>query len=130
MRKKIFLLSTTIVVGLISFTGCYYDKSEDVYPPAGPCDTTTMSYKTDIVGILSANCYRCHSTDFALAKGGNHILDQYDKLLPFATSGILEDVIEHVNVAPGLYMPQDGGKLSECDISKIKAWIKAGAHNN
>ena len=129
MKRKQSLIFMALVALTVSFSACYYDKSEEVYP-AAPCPITTVSYKSDVVGILSTNCYSCHSTAAAPTNGGGNVLDVYDNLVKFANSGQLLNVIEHVNVPPTLFMPQNGGKLSNCDISKIKAWKDAGAPNN
>ena len=130
MRKK-YLVIIMLALITFSFNACYYDKSDEIYPPAVPCDTDSMSYKNDIVVILNAKCYKCHSTDNA-AFHNAPVLDTYDKLTVYAspTSKQLFNVVAHVNVDPLLFMPQKEPKISECDISKIKAWMDAGAPNN
>ena len=127
MERKKSLVIITLAAVTFFFSACYYDKSEEVYPPgSGSCDTTAISYGTDIVGILNANCYTCHS---GTAINGSGIkLDTYNGISAQAKFGNLLQVIEHV---PGYsFMPKNGNKLSNCDINKIKAWINNGALNN
>ena len=131
MNTKRSLLIVSLLAIVLSFSSCYYDKSEEVYPPnAAPCDTTAVSYKTDIVGILSPNCYSCHSTVAAPISGNSNILDQHSEVVKLANSGQLLNAIEHTNVPATKFMPQGGQKLSNCNIDIIKAWINAGAPNN
>jgi hypothetical protein len=125
MKKKLIILSAFIIT-TIAFMGCYYDKAELVYPPATSCDTTAVKYSTDIVGILSANCYACHSGT-ASASGGRK-LDSHANLLTFVNSGELAKAITHTGgVTP---MPYNQPKMQECSINKILGWINDGAPNN
>jgi hypothetical protein len=55
-------------------------------------------------------------------------LDGYANLKARAANGDLTGVITHAAGYPP--MPGDGGKLSDCEINKIKAWISRGAPDN
>lgn len=125
MKKKLFVLSVLITI-TVAFIGCYYDKAELVYPPITVCDTANVKYSTDIVGILSANCYACHSGT-ASASGGRK-LDSHANLLPFVSSGQLAKAITHS--AGATPMPYNQPKLQPCTINKILGWINDGAPNN
>lgn len=123
-NKKITFLVALLTISL-SFSACHYDKGEEVYP-AQPCSITSVSYATDIVGILNSNCYRCHSAG-SLSSGIP--LDQYTELKKYVIGTDL--LLNDIQQTPGAnFMPQDGGKLSACDIAKIKFWINAGAPRN
>lgn len=101
-------------------------------PPPGDggnntCDTVKQQYMADVVPILNANCYRCHG---ATTNSGSFgiVLEGYANLKPYAESGTLIGVITHANgFTP---MPEDGGKLSDCNINKIRSWIANGMQNN
>jgi hypothetical protein len=91
------------------------------------CDTVNMKYMANVVPILQQNCYRCHG---ATTNSGSFgiVLEGHGNLKPYAESGTLIGVITH---AQGYVpMPEDGAKLSECDINKIRSWIAHGIQNN
>lgn len=93
----------------------------------GSCDTVSMTYMKNVVPILQQNCYRCHGTATNSGSFGL-VLEGYNNLKPYAESGTLIGVITH---AQGYVpMPEGGGKLSECDINKIRSWIAHGIQNN
>ena len=126
MKKTIILIITAFTM-VAALHACYYDKAELVYPSGtANCDTSAVKYSTDIVGILSANCYSCHA---GTAVNGSGIqLDTYAGISAQANAGILLPVIQH---DPGyVEMPKGGTKLSECNIAKIRTWIRNGAPNN
>ena len=59
MKKR--LATALIVLSMISFQSCYYDKAELVYPDTTACTTTGMTYTTNIQSIIQTNCYSCHA---------------------------------------------------------------------
>jgi len=126
MKKGLFSVAALLMAtGL--YTGCYYDKESIVYPSGGSnCDTTGITLSGDINSILSANCFSCHGGNAAL--GGGIQLDQYAVLKAYAQSGTLLSSIKQDGGAQP--MPQGGGKLSACEISKFEAWINSGTPNN
>ena len=108
-------------------------SSEDVNtdpPPGGgnnTCDTANSEYMADVVPILSSYCYSCHGTNSNSGSMGI-ILEGHANLKAKADAGILLGVITHASgYTP---MPQDGTKLSDCNINKIRSWINHGAQNN
>ena len=99
-------------------------------PPGGGntnCDTANSQYLADVVPILTSNCYRCHGTTTNSGSSGI-VIEGYSNLKPYAESGTLVGVITHATGFPP--MPQDGGKLSDCNINIIKSWIANGIQNN
>lgn len=109
---------------MIFFSSCYYDNEETLYPPT-ECVTADMSYQTDIVPIISNNCYVCHS---AISNTGNVTLEGYTELKKYVDSGQLMGAINH---DPGYSpMPDNAPKLGDCNIAKIESWIAAGAQDN
>jgi hypothetical protein len=127
MRSLSFL---SIAFLALLITGCYYDKAELVYPPTTgtSCDTTTtMKYSTDVVSILQANCYVCHSGN--AGAGAGYKLDTYTGVKLMADNGRLVRAIMHTGPS-NTHMPQGGAKLPECNIAKIRTWIRMGTLNN
>ena len=118
MKNILFLFSVLI-------TGCYYDKAEELYG-AGTCDATNVLYSSTVTGLLNSyGCISCHSGS---APSGNISLQDFNAVKTVAQNGKLLGTLNH---SPGFSpMPKGGGKMSACEISKIKAWVDAGAVNN
>ncbi len=113
---------------IVIIPGCYNRKA-DLIIPNNDCDTSVViSYRSDIANILQQNCYKCHSADKYASSGGNNQLDTFLSLQKMVINGKL---LKAVNHAPGAVpMPYGGGKLSDCDIMKITAWVNRGARDN
>lgn len=107
-------------------SACYYDKADIIYPPATACDTTAVKYATTVVPILNRSCNSCHAG--TAASGGGIKLDSYTSVLLQITKGRLIGSISHLSGFSA--MPQGNAKLPACEISKISAWVNAGAPNN
>lgn len=122
-RKLLFLMSTFFLIGYLSSCS---KASEDVLAANDlPCDTAGMKYSADILPILTANCYSCHGGG---ATEGDINLAGHANLLIQVNNGNLNGAITHASgYTP---MPYNGGKLSDCEISKIQAWIRNGAPDN
>lgn len=116
----------SLMVGSMFFSSCYYDTVQELYPASGAtCDTSNVSYITDVKPVLDANCLGCHSNSLP---SGSISLEGYSNVQGVANSGLLYKVINH---APGIpAMPQGQPQLPSCQILKIKAWIDAGAAQN
>ena len=116
-----------IITGLI-WSSCSKSNEVSLKNSSGSpnnCDTANMTYSTDILPILQANCYSCHGN--GLSQNGVS-LDSYDKVKTQADNGNLINVITHADGYPP--MPQGAAKLSDCSINKIRGWINRGALNN
>lgn len=118
-------MKNLLLFAMILLSGCYYDKEEELYG-AGSCDATNVNFTSTVTGILNNyGCVGCHSGS---SPSGNISLQDYSAVKTAAQNGKLFGAINH---SPGFSpMPKGGGKLSACDISRIKAWIDAGAVNN
>ncbi len=124
MKHKII---GTIMLITFTITGCYKDVEEELYPGSGAsCDTTNVKYSVTVTSILqNYGCLGCHS---GAGSSGNIRLDSYSAVKQLADNGKLYGSITWSSgFSP---MPKGGAKMSTCDISKIKAWIDAGAPNN
>ena len=108
-----------VIVFMAASGGCAYVKKDVIVVPCVVPDN--VSYANDIVPILEANCYDCHTTS---SNSSGVLLDNYDALVFYAQNGYLYGNITH---APGYNpMPDGGGKLSDCTIATIKKWIDSG----
>ena len=89
---------------------------------ASNCITDNMNFTDDIKPIIDENCVGCH--------GGAKPKMGYDFSKPekFREIALTGDVYLAITHSEGVTaMPFEGDKLSDCDISKIKSWIDAGA---
>lgn len=121
--KTFFLLLMVTGVVLASCS----KQSEDVLKGqvTVTCDTVGMKYSANVLPILTANCYSCHANGIV---NGGVSLDGYSSVVKQVNNGNLVAAITHAaGVVP---MPYNGGKLSDCDIAIIKAWINEGTPNN
>lgn len=90
-----------------------------------PCDSTNISFKTDILPILNQHCNGCHGST---QQNQGIILDDYANIKIFALEGSLYGaIIQDGNYAP---MPYAAPKLDSCSIAKINNWKKEGLLNN
>jgi mono/diheme cytochrome c family protein len=109
----------------IMLTAC--SGKTEVITPTVNCDTTaTIKYSTDVVNILKGSCYVCHAGN--AAAGAGYILDTYSGVSLMVNNELLLKSITH---SPGASpMPKGAPKLSDCNIAKIRTWIRNGAPNN
>lgn len=121
MKQFFFAALTLMFIATISQTACYYDNEKDLYGD-GSCDTTAVSYSADIRPIIDANCVSCH------APGGEQ---ETSPLLTYADvtkyTGNL-DIVERTAGTSTLMPPT--GKMSDCNVALIGAWVNQGAPNN
>lgn len=124
----IIAFGTIIALALSVQTGCYYDNEDDLYPFTGMCDTIDVQLAATIKPILQGSCYACHNASAAGAAGAGINLEDYSSLKGWADNGRLVCATEHGNGCSP--MPKGGGRLPQCDIDKLKAWVAAGALDN
>jgi uncharacterized membrane protein len=120
------LLQILFAVIMIQLTACYYDVQQDLHPSAfsATCDTTDYSF-AKVSSILSAACYTCHSG--SSASGGIN-LSTYTGIKTVVADGRLMGSIQQI--AGFRPMPQNSGKLPDCEIFTIKNWIAHGSSSN
>lgn len=126
-------MKKTIIILLLTFTAtlsaCYYDSVEALYPQISTtCDLTNVTFATTVKPILQASCLSCHSNAKAAGSGGGIKLENYSDVVITAGNGQLMGAINHANGY--VAMPQGGGKLTDCEISKLQKWIDNGKLNN
>jgi hypothetical protein len=92
------------------------------------CDTINMKYQSDILPILTSQCYSCHSAQTYQTSGSGLNYQDFNTLKSEINNGNLLNAIQHTgNVTP---MPLNLPQLSDCEINKIKDWINNGSLNN
>lgn len=125
ITNRRFLALTALLASMFWFSACYYDKEDELYPVAGGCDTSNVTYAAAIAPLMQTHCNACHS---AGAGSGNVVTATYEGLKTIDTDGRLYGSVSHASgFSP---MPKGGNQLPDCDLKKIKAWINAGSPNN
>jgi len=124
--KKVYLLSITFLLILISFQSCYKDKAQKLYPTVAACDTANITYTNSVKSILDANCVNagCHNNN---NPSGGYLLDNYNNTLLAIPNNKLINALKYVSGGSKNMPPS--GKISECEINKIQAWINQGSKN-
>lgn len=108
---------------------CYWDNEEDLYGNL-PCESTNVSYKSDVEPILILNCYSCHSEVNAPISGDGINLQGFRAFSLYAQlyGELLVNSIKHEGSASR--MPKFAPKLDTCSIRIIENWIIEGRQNN
>ncbi len=120
------LIPTAIIVLLFSFSSCYYDSKEFLYPQISKCDTAHITYTFCVKPILD-NCLGCHSNSSAGSYGGNIKLQDYTDVKTYVDNGKLIESIKQTGAKP---MPKNSSKLPSEEITIIEKWILKGALDN
>jgi len=114
-------------MGLLStflFFACA--KKEEVSPSGcNKSPNSIISYKQDVLPIVQSNCLSCHND---INHFGGIVLENYQQLSASGKSGELYNSI--FIQASGFPLMPKGGKLKDCEISLIQAWINQGSLNN
>jgi len=104
---------------------------QDKQAVLGPksCSTSPssqVSFTKDIFPIIKINCLQCHD---AKNHFGGIVIENYTQIAESGKSGELYNSIQ-INSSTGkAYMPK-GGRLMDCEIDLIQAWVKQGSLNN
>ena len=122
-------LKQALVVAAFGVTGCTYSNGDPADATPTPCGITPQSvtYAGVISPIFDARCRECHGTSVATQLGGGNDLGSYQAIKRFPASSILGSIKHEPGNAP---MPKGRAKLSDCEISRIEAWIAAGRPEN
>ncbi|MEY4646331.1 MAG: hypothetical protein RIQ98_167 [Bacteroidota bacterium] len=86
------------------------------------CDTLLISFEKSIWPIIQKNCVSCHS---ATSPSAGIDLSTYSKILPYVQNGKLYGSITHA--AGYKPMPSSTTKLSNCDLTIIRKWLRGSA---
>jgi uncharacterized membrane protein len=117
------ILSVLLVFVL---NACLQDKQAVLRPKS--CSTlpnSQVSFTKDIFPIIKINCLQCHD---AKNHFGGIVIENYTQIAESGKSGELYNTIQITSNGKA-YMPK-GGRLMDCEIDLIQAWVKQGALNN
>ena len=134
MRLTSYLLPAALLLSALA-GGCASENLEDLTgaPVGSPCDTTAVAtYAAVIRPILEKyECTSCHRT------GGAALASNADSYNYETPAGLQRAVaerrllgsIEHLS---GYRSMPDAprAKMSDCDIARVKQWVRLGALDN
>jgi hypothetical protein len=120
-------LLIALCLSLVLTYSCKTDNAETLYPDKPACDTVNMQYGANIQPIIQVNCLNqgCHTSG---NPSGGYQFDNYNNFKITITGGKLLNAVHYVT-GRAKNMPPTG-KLSDCDISRIEAWVNRGYPNN
>ncbi|SHI65936.1 hypothetical protein SAMN02745146_1313 [Hymenobacter daecheongensis DSM 21074] len=122
LSRRFFLLLL-----LLSAGSCAYDNAEELLErnPPPVCEDVAVTYSGIISPLLDQHCRSCHNRQ---DRQGNIDLDGHQAAKRYADNGLLVGVTSHaLGFEP---MPKNAAKLSDCDLSRIRKWVAAGAPDN
>jgi len=100
-------------------------KDDSAVPGCTATPPATISYQKDVYPIIKQNCLSCHD---ASNHFGGIVIGNYEQVALSGKSGELYNSIM-LSSNGKAYMPK-GGRLMDCEIAIIKAWVDQGAKNN
>ena len=132
MKKLIFIA----LFALPFLNGCYYDNFNEIHPIVS--DTCiiadTVSFSNDIQPIMNQSCgtsnSACHLSNASTGLGLANYTLVIGNIQDATVASFLSRIKHDNGVSPAKWMPKDGIKISDCDISKIEKWIAQGQLNN
>lgn len=120
----------------LSLWACLEDKNIEIIPQENKvdsvvtevpstnstCDTMAISFDKSVWPILNTNCVSCHN---ASNPSAGVDLSTYAKIQTYVKNGKLYGSITHaLGYKP---MPSATSKLSSCDITIVRKWIRGSA---
>lgn len=94
------------------------------------CDSLNVSFSETIFPIIQNNCYGCHSGS---NPDGNISLTNYNQIMNAGSisQGTYGSLLGTITWNTGnSNMPNNGNKLSDCNIAQINKWIEDGMPDN
>ncbi len=127
MKNTVYSLLLLVVFMSLMIFACSKASEDKLSTGTSTCDTTSVSYSSDIIPILQSYCYGCHGNGNTAGSGGIS-LDGYSNLKTYADNGYL---VGNITFAAGYNpMPYGQPKMPDCQVNKIVAWVHQGAQNN
>ncbi len=125
-----------LCIGLVTLlSACSYTNASDT--PPTPCALPqTVSYQNNVLPILKEDCYSCHNAkDYQTLTSGTLNMEDFSQLHEYTLTSNGHNntsfLIGNIRHDPGFVaMPYGGGKLDDCEIATIEAWVNAGAPQN
>lgn len=107
-------------------SSCAYQNEEELLDPQPvSCDSVSVTYRGTIAPLMVQHCQRCHGP--GRAESGV-VVTSHHSMQTLGRTGLLVGVISHQAGYPA--MPQGAPRLSDCDISKVRSWVRAGMPDN
>lgn len=107
---------------------------------AACADRESVSFATDVLPVLNANCLECHQAGGEGYESSGFSMASYDDLMrgtdagpmviPGDSLGSNLVVLMEGRADPSIQMPQGHSTVSNADIAAVKTWIDQGAKNN
>ncbi|HNW97829.1 MAG TPA: hypothetical protein PKK00_05410 [Bacteroidales bacterium] len=127
-RKLLYFIFIGFIFFITTFSACYYDVSDELYPndAVAGCDTANVTYDAQIKTLLNSKCTSCHYTggpdspsldnltsahEYAISTNGHLLFDEItnpNKTIP-----------EHANL-PAI--------TDDCQKAQMKKWLETGAN--
>lgn len=85
------------------------------------CDSSNLRYVGDIQAIVNQNCVNCHGGNSPSA--GLSLINYQNVKSAIQNNNLKEKINEELNFS---VMPP-GGKMNDCDLSRMNKWINSGA---
>lgn len=117
MKKKLFFLSLLVVL----LSGCSNNSSDDLIEV--PLNNPTVSYETQVKGIIQSNCISCHQ-DPPIAGAPMRLMSYQDVKNAVLNRGLI-DRISKPQGTSGM-MPNGGTRLPQPLIDQIVQWQNQG----
>lgn len=121
---RIVLYVSVVIALAIQISSCTFYNEED-YFPIDTCNVENITYSS-LTYIFTGICAACHSESFTYRE--NIKMDSYENVVSSISTGPVWKAINHEEGVRA--MPNGLPKLSDCEISKIGAWINAGMPEN
>jgi len=117
---KYILFSSAIA--LIIFNVSCKNNSVEALSNGSICDTTAVKYSTAITSMMTNHCTNCHGGS---SPSAGLKLESYSDLFTNGQASLLrmKDISDPMP-------PKPSGKLDDCNINKLAAWINQGSKNN
>ena len=112
------------LLAIFLLDSCYYDKADKLYPYA-VCDTASMKYSTNIKPLFDQYCVSCHNNNGTA--NGLVKLDTYSDAVASISNSRLYNSVNWANPSGSTKNMPQSGKLDDCSVAKISAWIRQGA---
>jgi len=119
-RSPLAFLCAAMVLAMCA-SSCTYDNVSEVYPD-NFCETEGVSWSQDVLPLMVSRCATpgCHvSNGF-----GPGDFSTYSAVRASVDDGSFRNEVIVVGSMP------PSGRLADCDIQKLEAWIAAGAPEN
>ena len=116
MKYIFFSMATALSI----FTVSCKNNSVEALSNGSICDTTTVKYSTTITSMMTNHCTNCHGG--ANPEAGLK-LESYSDLVTNGQASLLR--MNNISKP----MPP-AGKIDDCNINKLAAWINQGSLNN